>query len=201
MTDSENEDWRLEAVIDHPAHGDLLDRIIQDSRTPPQGPGVAEGVVLTAGENCLFAYAADRATLDASRAALEAAIAREDLGAQIVISRWEEKLESWRQVEPPLSEAAEESLKAAELEADRPATRTVVATTGVLVRDQFEMTMLAAADRLGLECKIVEHRHLLTMQVAFTVSGPKHAVDEFELELKAEGRTMVRAQEEVGFSV
>ncbi len=48
--------------------------------------------------------------------------------------------------------------------------------------------------KLGLECNIIEHPHLLTTQVGFTVTGPKRRIDEFVQGLNAEGRATVRAE-------
>jgi len=201
VTDTDTDDWRLEATVDHPAHGDQLDHVIDDSRTAAEGATVGEDVVVTHDDNKLFAYASGRAALDGARAALEAALDREHLAAEVVISRWEEKLELWRQVEPPLDSDTQGAMQAAEQEADTQVTRTLVASAGRFVQTEFEQTMVAAATRLELEYKLVEHRHLLTTQVAFTVTGPRHAVAEFERELRATARTTVRTQEEIGFSL
>jgi hypothetical protein len=53
--------------------------------------------------------------------------------------------------------------------------------------------MLETAQRLGPERKIVEHPHLLTNQVAFTVTGPLKAIAEFRRALKAEAWQTIRA--------
>jgi hypothetical protein len=52
--------------------------------------------------------------------------------------------------------------------------------------------MLERAGELGIECKIVEHPHLLTSQVAFTVTGPRRKLDEFCDGLRAEGLATLR---------
>ena len=54
--------------------------------------------------------------------------------------------------------------------------------------------MLDWAAQLGLECKLIEHPHLLTTQVGFTVTGPKRKVDEFSQGLAAEERTTIRTE-------
>ncbi len=98
----------------------------------------------------------------------------------------------------PLREA--DATEAADRDADAIETRTVVATSGRLVRAEFEQTMGAWADELGLECKIIEHPHLLTTQVAFTVTGPRRKVDEFSKGLIAEGWAFVRTEDTVMLS-
>src|SRR5262249_51931452 len=109
-------------------------------------------------------------------------------------SHWDDEHEEWRQVDPPPSDFTREAL-AREDEADgAPETRTLVATAGRLVRSDFEQSMSAWAARLGLDCRIVEHPHLLTTQVAFTVTGPKDRVEEFAAGLRAEGWTYVRTE-------
>jgi len=54
--------------------------------------------------------------------------------------------------------------------------------------------LATAAAELGLECKIIEHPHLLSTQVAFTVTGPKRKIDEFAKGLTAEGWSFVRGE-------
>ncbi len=48
--------------------------------------------------------------------------------------------------------------------------------------------MLNSAGELGVECMIVEHPHLLTTQIGFTVTGPKRKVEEFARGLAAQER-------------
>jgi hypothetical protein len=52
--------------------------------------------------------------------------------------------------------------------------------------------MLNSAVELGIDCKIVEHPHLLTTQVGFTVTGSKRKVEEFAQGLTAEERATFR---------
>ena len=60
--------------------------------------------------------------------------------------------------------------------------------------------MLNWADKLNLECTIVEHPHLMTTQVAFTVTGPKRKVEEFAEGLRAEELATMRTEREVMIS-
>lgn len=49
------------------------------------------------------------------------------------------------------------------------------------------------AQRLGLKCEVVEHPHLLTTQIAFTITGPHHKLEEFRRALQAEAWATIRA--------
>jgi hypothetical protein len=201
VTDIDDDDWRLEATLDKGADGEKLDRVIEAARNAPEDQRPSEDVVITHDGKKLFAYATGREQLDRARSTLETALAGEQLESTIVVSTWDEKLELWRQVEPAPSEDSEESFEAAEREADEQTTQTLVASVGRFVREEFEQIMVDAAGRLELAYKYVEHPHLLTTQVAFTVTGPRHAVAEFEREMRATARATVRAQEEIGFSL
>jgi hypothetical protein len=79
-------------------------------------------------------------------------------------------------------------------------TRTMVASAGKLIRATFDQSMLDWAERLGLQCELIEHPHLLTTQVAFTVTGPKRKIDEFAEGLKAEELATMRAERGVMLS-
>ncbi len=56
--------------------------------------------------------------------------------------------------------------------------------------------MLEWAEKLGLKCEVM-HPHLLTAQVAFTVTGPKRKVDEFAEGLRAEELATMRTERAV----
>ncbi|HTD08752.1 MAG TPA: hypothetical protein VK680_07655 [Solirubrobacteraceae bacterium] len=62
----------------------------------------------------------------------------------------------------------------------------------LLAELEFEQTMRNWAAKLGLECMLVEHRHLLATQVCFTVTGPKRSIDEFADGLRADERATIR---------
>ena len=70
-----------------------------------------------------------------------------------------------------MSEDQDWRLKA---EMDAVETRTMVVSAGKMIRVTFDQSMLDWAEKLGLECQIIEHPHLLTTQVALIVTGPKH---------------------------
>jgi hypothetical protein len=53
----------------------------------------------------------------------------------------------------------------------------VAITSGRMVRKWFETTVADEARALGVGLSIVEHPHLLTTQIAFTLTGPSDKVD------------------------
>ena len=67
-------------------------------------------------------------------------------------------------------------------------------------RADFDPSMLDWAERLGLQCALIEHPHLLTTQVAFTVTGPKRKIDEFAQGLRAEEIATMRTERSVMLS-
>jgi hypothetical protein len=62
---------------------------------------------------------------------------------------------------------------------------------------EFEQSLLEWASELGVQCKIIEHRHLLITQVGFTVTGPKRKLDEFSEGVKAEEWMTIRTETQV----
>jgi hypothetical protein len=197
--DGSAQDWRLQAELDieRPggALGDLVARFRGPDITKDIEAGVPSDVVVTHDGRLLFAYAPSEATITSARRAIEGALEQDGIRASIRISHWDEDYDRWRQVDPPESPEEQRVEQAAAREDSAIETRTMVASTGRLVRAEFEQTMLAAASRLDLECKLAEHSHLLTTQVAFTVTGQKRKIDQFAQELRAEGRAMLRTDE------
>jgi hypothetical protein len=155
---------------------------------------VAPDVVITHHENTMFAYAASESALAQARSAIEAALQSDGVQASIVLSRWDEQFDRWLQTDPPPT--AEEALseQRAEREEMTVETRTLVASLGKMIRPEVEQTMTAWAQKLGLQIELIEHPHLLTSQVAFTVTGPKHEIDEFRRALNEEERQTIRAE-------
>jgi len=174
-----------------------LDRLLGRVRNPAVleqlEAAVPQDVVISHDGQLLFAYAASEAELAAARNAIEGVLQRDGLQASICVSHWDSQRDAWRQTDPPPSAEQTRSEQAAEREAEEVQTRTLVASSGKLVRSDFEQTMLDWAAKLGLECTIIEHPHLLTTQVGFTVTGPKRKLDEFSEGLKAEGTATMRA--------
>jgi hypothetical protein len=194
---SEDQDWRLTAELDAADRRGALDRLLGRVR----GPDVVEeieaalphDVVITHDGKLLFAYASTKDEIEAARRVIEQVLQPDGIDAKILVSHWDDDRDAWQQVEPPPTAEETRSEEAADLDADTVETRTLVASAGKLVRSSFEQSLLEWADKLGLMCTISEHPHLLTTQVLFTCTGPKHKIDEFARALKAEGTATLRA--------
>jgi hypothetical protein len=203
--DSSDQDWRLQAELDvadtHHALGHLIGRLRGPDPVKDIEGAVASDVVITHDGTLVFAYAASEIAITAARRAIESALARDAIAASIRVSRWDDANEQWQQTDPPLDQAEHDAAEAAERAGDVIETRTMVATAGKLVRAEYEETMLSWAGRLGLECKVIEHPHLLTTQIGFTLTGPRKEIEEFSRGLVAEGWTMVRTEETISFGI
>lgn len=197
---SEDQDWRLEAELDAENSRRAVDQLIGRLRGPHQVAAVPDDVVITHDGRLLFAYASTDASLASARSVIEDALRSDDVKATIRVSHWDDELDTWRQTDPPPTAEQRQAEDAAERDADAVETRTMVASAGKWVRASFEQTMLDWAAKLGLECTIIEHPHLLTTQVGFTVTGPKRKIDEFSRGLKAEGAVTIRAERTVMLS-
>jgi hypothetical protein len=194
---SEDEDWRLTAELDAADKRGALDRLLGRVRGPDVVEEIEEGlphdVVITHDGKMLFAYAASEDAIRAARRVTEQVLRRDGIGAKIVVGHWDEELDEWRQVDPPLSAEQARSEAAADLDAEALETRTLVASAGNLIRSSFEQSLLDWAQKQGLKVTIAEHPHLLSTQVLFTLTGPKRKIDEFERALRAEGTAFLRA--------
>jgi hypothetical protein len=195
------QDWRLEAELDVAEPGGALRSLLGRVRGPDVVKEledvVPREVVITHDGTRLFAYAADEASLAAARRGVEEVLARDGITARVRVSHWDDEHESWRQTDPPASAEERQARALAERDGETIATRTLVVSSGRLIREEVEQTMRDWAEKLGLECKTVEHPHLLTSQVAFTVTGPKRKIDEFARALRAEALTSIRTETEV----
>jgi hypothetical protein len=195
---SEDQDWRLTAELDAEDRRGVLDGLLGRLRG---GTDVVEeiearlphDVVLTHDGKLLFAYAASEEQIRAARAVIERVLEAEGIEARIVLSHWDEELDEWVQVDPPPSPEEVRRGRAAERDLEAVETRTLVASAGNLVRPSFEQSLSEWAQKLGLECKITEHPHLLTTQVLFTCTGTRRKIDEFAKALRAEGTTTLRS--------
>lgn len=199
---SDDQDWRLQLDLDDSTDvGIVLDKV----RASPHGddchlPGLlGDDVVVTHDDGRIFVYAASKDSLDQARVILESALIDRSLSACVRASHWDEQLRIWRQLEPPLTHEEEQAMtSAAETEVERCAanepseSRTVMAVTGRLIRKQFERQMIGYAQSIGLECDVVEHPHLLSTQIAFTVTGSPNDVAAFARYLKNEAQASSR---------
>jgi hypothetical protein len=192
------QDWRMQAELHveetRGALHDLLGRVRGPDVVREIESSVPDDVVITHDGKLLFAYAADAATLAAARGAIEDVLRGDGVDATVRVSHWDDERDRWRQVDPPLSAAEQQLEDAAERDDEALETRTLVASSGKMIRAEFEQTMREWAGRLELQCAIVEHPHLLTTQVAFTVTGPKRKIDEFARGLREEEWQTIRAE-------
>jgi hypothetical protein len=198
------QDWRLQAELDVGDPRSALHSLVGRLRGPDFvkeiEATVSHDVVITHDGKLLFAYAASEAGLAAARSAIENVLRQDGIKASVCVSHWDDELDEWHQTDPPATAQEQLTEEVADRDAEAIETRTLVATSGKVVRSEFEQTMRGAADRLGLECEIVEHPHLLTTQVAFTVTGPRRKIDEFSHELIAVGWRYVRTDDAVMLS-
>jgi len=201
---SEDQDWRLKAQLDVEDTRATLGHLVRRLRGPDVFKDLKEAlphdVVITHDGRLLFAYAATESALAAARSATESVLRRDGVKASICVSRWDSDLDEWRQTEPPLSGEAKRIKDVAERGAEALETRTMVASTGKLIRAEFEQTMVDWAEKLGLQYEVIEHPHLLTTQVAFTVAGPKRKIDEFAQGLNAAEIATMRTERAVMLS-
>jgi hypothetical protein len=198
------QDWRMQAEL-HVAETrgtlhDLVGRVRGPDVVREIESTVPHDVVVTHDGKLLFAYAADAATLAAARSAIEDVLRRDSIDATVRVSHWDDEREQWRQTDPPLSAEEQQRDDDAARDGEAIETRTLVVSSGKMIRVEFEDTMRDWADRLGLQCAIVEHPHLLRTQVAFTVTGPKHKIDEFSRGLRAEEWQTIRTERTVMLS-
>ena len=201
---SEDQDWRLHVELDGSAGRAALDRLLASARGEAGsevGPAVPSDVAITHdGNDKLFAYAATREAIMLTRATIEAVARRDGVNATSDVSHWDQDLDAWVQVDPPLTGAAQREREDAVRDSERPESRTMVVSSGRMVRAEVEVVMREWADKLGLRCEIIEHPHLLTTQLAFTVTGSKRKVDEFAEALRAEELATMRSERAVMMS-
>lgn len=198
-SDPDEKDWRLRAALEIDDPKPSLGRLLQRLRGGSDAIGeiashAPHDVVITHDGKLLFAYGASEQALAGARAAIETALRADGIAAAIIVSHWDDELSDWRQVDPPLGEAQRRALAASDRAAAAIETRSLVASVGREVRIEFERSLQNAASELGLECELVEHPHLLTMQVAFTVTGAHRKVDEFVAALHAEEHATIRTE-------
>jgi hypothetical protein len=201
---SSDQDWRLEAELDVADARGVLHGVIARLRGPDVvrevQATVPHDVVITHDGKLLFAYAASEAALKAARSAIENVLQLDNINASILVSHWDDDLDEWHQTDPPLSGEAKRIDDEARRDADIVESRTMVASSGKEIRAEFERSMVTWAQELGLKYEVIEHPHMLTTQLAFTVTGPKRKIDEFAQGLKAEEIATMRAERSVMLS-
>jgi hypothetical protein len=199
-----DKDWRLRAELHvpepHASLHALVERFRGSDAVRDARSAVPHDVVVTHDGSELFAYAADESLLASARQAIEQALREDGVDAQIRISHWDDELDEWRQTDPPPSAGEQRAQQAAERSAETVQTRTVVASAGKLIRGEFEQSLRTWAEQLGVQCEVIEHPHLLTTQVAFTVTGPRRKIDEFLAGVTAEEAATIRTERVVMLS-
>jgi hypothetical protein len=191
----QDQSWRLQAELSEGALDDIVAQVRRPDVDPADWPLPAD-VVVTHDGNTLFAYAASVTSIKAARKEVEALPHQ----ATILISHWDEDAGDWAQVDPPLSGDAEPREQDREDRVGQIETRTMVATAGRQVRNEIEVVMHEAAANLNLELSVTEHRHLLTCQVLFEVTGPKAKIDQFAADLNAYELATMRTEREIMIS-
>jgi hypothetical protein len=198
--EDEQQDWRLRADIDD-ARG-VLGRLREARHFEHElEPLIGPDVVLSADDDTLFAYANTRAALEATRDALVRELEQEGRSAVLRISHWDDAHDDWHPIDPPptAEEAADERRRGAQAaaEAEREArieTRTVAMTSGKVVRSWFETTVADEARSLGVELSIVEHPHLLSTQIVFTLTGPAGKVEQVIADMNSRAGATTRLE-------
>lgn len=191
---SDHEDWRLTADVEAQVEG-TLERLVDlaDRPTGHEQLGLSADAVVTHNADQLFVYAGSRPSMDAARQAIEHALAQEGVKPRIVITRWDDETGAWQRVDPPPNEDEQRAAAAERDSAQQSETQTFVCKVGRGVRRDLEDSMSDWASRLGLRCEIVQHTHFMTTQMAFTVTGPHHRVEEFRDGLRAESVSTMRS--------
>jgi len=197
---ADDQDWRLRAdIVDAPG---LLGRLREAGHFDRElEPLISPDVVLSADHDTLFAYANTRAAIDATAEALRHQLAQEGRTATLVISHWDDPGLDWHQVDPPpdAAELARERKDDVEQQGERTAdarveTRTVAFTAGKMARNWFETAAADEARELGVALSIVEHQHLLTTQVAFTLTGPTGKINQLIDDMQARAGAATRLE-------
>lgn len=189
-TAEEQRDWRLQGTVPGLQDPSPLHALIarhRDSRLLSDvDASVSEQVVITHDGQRLFAYAPDRRAIEAASRAIRSALARDGVDAKLTLTHWDTRADEWSDPDET-PEVAAERVGPSE-------SRTLVALVGKGIRGEFEQTLLNYAAEAGIECSIAEHPHLLDSQVAFTVTGPRHKLDEFAGALAEDEHQTIRTE-------
>jgi hypothetical protein len=198
---SDDQDWRLRVTLaDAAGFHDRLRGAHHFERELE--PLVAHDVVLSYNDDTLFAYANTEAAIGEVRGAVERQLADEGVSGAITVSHWDDDLGEvgdWHPVDPPedpttaaLEQDERHEHELSEQRAERVVTRTYVVSAGRLVNEYFEQIAQNEAKEAGVELSFTEHPHLLTTQIAFTLTGPGGKVDELITDMKARAGALTR---------
>jgi hypothetical protein len=186
--------WRLRADVQGFGRLGAVVRRLRGGRfmilRVASGGTLPTGTVLTHRRDRLFVYGPTQADVERARSAVEQALRAESRVAELSISRWDEDVADWRQVEPPLAGEARELDEARARAATRHVTRTLLFPTFGR-RERAALTRLAEeAPRAGVECTVTERRRRLGVDLRFTVAGPASKVDAFIARMESAHKAM-----------
>jgi hypothetical protein len=97
--------WHLRATFDAPnGVADVFERLHRRERVLGSEVGglLPSRTVLSRRHDALVVYALTRPDIDLARMAIERVARTTELSADVRVSRWDERLRAWRQVDPPL---------------------------------------------------------------------------------------------------
>jgi hypothetical protein len=179
-TDDQN--WRLRAVFgDAESAGDVLERLRGREEVLGNEVGglLPFGVTLSRNDRVLLVYASTRSGIDGARRTIEGVLHAAGLSAGVCLSRWDEDVGAWRQVDPPLSGSERELDEARAREAMRYETRELSFLVALLDRALVEGLVLDLARRRGLDCAVEVKQRLLFVRLTFSVGGPAFQLGRF----------------------
>lgn len=169
---ADDKDWRVQVRLDGRrdaivkrlrAHEEVL-----GTRVSPLPPGVE----LTDRGETLFAYASTKAVADAARSAIDRELRALGHTAELRVCCWDAAVGEWRQVEPPLVGVERELDEARAAAATRHVTQMETFAVGRAACAAVAAEILDRARQRGIECDVVEERHLLGVRLTCTASGP-----------------------------
>jgi len=199
MTD--HSDWRLSATVPGIA-ADPLGRLVSHLRRRAdeeldeiKGAAGAD-IVVTHDGTTLFAYGATRDVLESAASVISEVLADHGQQVEIFEARWDETRETWAPVDGSLPNPRKtEVVDRGGAGATARVTRTFVVSAGKFIDREFEAGIEQDAKRRGLTCTVIEHPHLLTTQLAFTVAGPRLEVKRLHKDMIHAGwRTIANAE-------
>ena len=158
--------------------------------------------MLSADDDTLFAYANTREAIDEARGGARAPARRRSGATPRYASRTgmtTARIGTRSIRRPSADELAREERRDREAEAEaareaRIETRTVAVTSGRMVRNWFETTVADEARELGVELSIVEHPHLLSTQIVFTLTGPTGKIEQVIADMDARAGQATRLE-------
>jgi hypothetical protein len=179
---TDDQTWRLRAAFGHAnSAGDVLERLRgRDEILGSEVGGLLPfGVELSRNDRVLLAYASTRSGIDGARRVIEGVLHAAGLSADVCLSRWDEDVGAWRQVDPPLAGSERELDEARAREAMRYETRELSFLVAWTDRALVEGLVLDLARSRDLDCAVEVKQRLLFVRLTFSVGGPALKLDQF----------------------